>query len=63
MFNGSDVVVKECRPKVTKFDDLLGNIHSREMVATSTNMQILKNWLILLMGEALVKDSIHSILV
>lgn len=63
MFDGSDVVMKECRPKVTDSNYFLGSGHSKEMVTTSTNMEIIEDSLNFLMSDVVAKYGVHSPLV
>lgn len=51
IFYGGNVVMKELRPKVRTFDDFLGSGHSTDIATTSASMKIIKNLLILKMGE------------
>lgn len=63
MFDSSDAVVKESRPKVVNSNDFLGCGHFREMAPTSVSVTITKNLSFLIMGEAVMKGSVHSPLI
>lgn len=63
MFDGVKEIMKECRPKVIGYDNFVGVSNAWNMVMTSTNMTIIKNFLNLLMGEAMTKYGVQSALV
>ena len=63
MFDGVDVVVEECRTKVTGPNDFMGSIHSREMPTIRANMEIVEHSLSLFMYKATMKYYVHSLLV
>ena len=63
MFDSSDVVMKEWRPKIVSLDDFLGYAYIREVAAIGACVAIVEDVFDLCMSEATTEKGINPVLV